>query len=115
VVCDQFLRLVPGDQADRFEVETGLDKSGCDGMAHGVKDEAVLDIFPLWNSELLAGLPHLNKTWCIGAINAKFLAQMERILWLYALPYDWRYPVAPPTPSGGSGRSSPSGSLIIAF
>ena len=37
--------------------------------------------------------PHLNKTWCIGAINAHFLAQMERLLWLYALPYDPAYPV----------------------
>ena len=37
--------------------------------------------------------PHLNKTWCIGTIDAQFLAQMERLLWLYALPYDPRYPV----------------------
>ena len=37
--------------------------------------------------------PHLNKTWCIGKIDAHFLAQMERILWLYALPYDRNYPV----------------------
>jgi DDE superfamily endonuclease len=29
----------------------------------------------------------------MGTINAQFLAQMERLLWLYALPYDWRYPV----------------------
>jgi hypothetical protein len=26
-------------------------------------------------------------------LNAAFLAQMERLLWLYALPYDARYPV----------------------
>jgi hypothetical protein len=26
-------------------------------------------------------------------MNAKFIAQMERILWLYALPYDPQYPV----------------------
>lgn len=37
--------------------------------------------------------PHLNKTWCLGKINAQFIAQMERLLWLYALPYDRHYPV----------------------
>jgi DDE superfamily endonuclease len=37
--------------------------------------------------------PHLNKTWCLGKINAQFIAQMERLLWLYALPYDRYYPV----------------------
>jgi DDE superfamily endonuclease len=37
--------------------------------------------------------PHLNKTWCIGTINAQFIGQMEHILWLYALPYDPLYPV----------------------
>ena len=37
--------------------------------------------------------PHLKKTWCIGEINAAFLAQMERLLWLYALPLDARFPV----------------------
>jgi len=37
--------------------------------------------------------PHLNKTWCIGTINAQFIAHMERLLWLYALPYDPLYPV----------------------
>lgn len=37
--------------------------------------------------------PHLRKTWCIGEINAAFLAQMERLLWLYALPFDARFPV----------------------
>jgi hypothetical protein len=37
--------------------------------------------------------PHLRKTWCIGTINAAFLAQMERLLWLYSLPLDPRYPV----------------------
>ena len=31
--------------------------------------------------------------WCIGHINAAFLAQMERLLWLYALPLDSRFPV----------------------
>jgi hypothetical protein len=29
----------------------------------------------------------------IGTINAAFLAQMERLLWLYALPLDARFPV----------------------
>lgn len=37
--------------------------------------------------------PHLKKTWCIGTINAAFLAQMERLLWLYSLPLDPRFPV----------------------
>jgi hypothetical protein len=37
--------------------------------------------------------PHLDKTWCIGTINAHFLAHMERLLWLYAVPYDPLYPV----------------------
>jgi hypothetical protein len=31
--------------------------------------------------------------WCLGPITAAFLAQMEQILWLYALPYDPAYPV----------------------
>ncbi len=37
--------------------------------------------------------PHLNKTWGISQITAQFLAQMERLLWLYAFPYDPLYPV----------------------
>jgi hypothetical protein len=37
--------------------------------------------------------PHLKRTWCIGKIDARFLAQMEQILWLYSLPYDPLYPV----------------------
>jgi len=37
--------------------------------------------------------PHLKQTWCIGTINAAFLAQMERLLWLYSLPLDARFPV----------------------
>lgn len=37
--------------------------------------------------------PHLKKQWCIGTINAAFLAQMESLLWLYSLPYDPRFPV----------------------
>ncbi len=35
----------------------------------------------------------MKKTWCIGEINAAFLARMEQILWLYQLPYDERFPV----------------------
>jgi hypothetical protein len=35
----------------------------------------------------------LKKTWCIGQLDSRFIAQMEQILWLYALPYDCRYPV----------------------
>jgi hypothetical protein len=37
--------------------------------------------------------PHLKQTWCIGQINAEFIARMERLLWLYQQPYDPRYPV----------------------
>lgn len=37
--------------------------------------------------------PHLKKTWCIGEVTAAFLAQMERLLWLYSLPLDARFPV----------------------
>ena len=37
--------------------------------------------------------PHLGKTWCIGEINSRFLACMERVLWLYSLPCDPAYPV----------------------
>lgn len=35
----------------------------------------------------------MKKTWCIGEINATFIAQMERLLWLYSLPLDPRFPV----------------------
>jgi hypothetical protein len=35
----------------------------------------------------------LVKTWCIGTIDAQFIAQMENILRLYRLPYDEKYPV----------------------
>lgn len=35
----------------------------------------------------------MKKTWCIADMNALFLARMERILWLYASPYDARFPV----------------------
>lgn len=37
--------------------------------------------------------PHLKKTWCIGKMDALFIARMERILWLYALAFDERFPV----------------------
>lgn len=35
----------------------------------------------------------MRQTWCIGTINAAFLARLEQILALYALPYDPNYPV----------------------
>jgi len=35
----------------------------------------------------------LRQTWCIGTINAAFLARLEQILALYALPYERAYPV----------------------
>lgn len=37
--------------------------------------------------------PHLKRTWCIGLIDSIFIAKMEKILALYALPYDEKYPV----------------------
>jgi DDE superfamily endonuclease len=37
--------------------------------------------------------PHLKQTWCIGKINAEFIARMKQILWLYGQPYDPQYPV----------------------
>lgn len=37
--------------------------------------------------------PHLSQTWCIGQWTAEFLARMERILWLYRLPYNPLRPV----------------------
>lgn len=37
--------------------------------------------------------PHLKQTWCIGKLTAEFLARMERILWIYRLPYDPLRPV----------------------
>jgi len=37
--------------------------------------------------------PHLRRTWCIGTLDSRFLARMEQILELYALPYDPLYPV----------------------
>ena len=37
--------------------------------------------------------PHLKRSWCIGQITSRFIARMEQILWLYALPYDPLYPV----------------------
>jgi hypothetical protein len=35
----------------------------------------------------------LRQTWCIGTIDAAFLARLEQILALYALPYDAAHPV----------------------
>ncbi len=35
--------------------------------------------------------PHLKRTWCIGKLDSRFLAHMEQILSLYALPYDPAY------------------------
>ena len=37
--------------------------------------------------------PHLKRTWCIGKLDSRFLARMELLLWLYALPTDPKYPV----------------------
>jgi len=35
----------------------------------------------------------LKQTWCIGKLTAQFLARMERIVWLYRLPYNPLRPV----------------------
>ena len=35
----------------------------------------------------------MKRYWCIGKITSRFIAKMERILWLYAQPYDPLYPV----------------------
>jgi len=45
------------------------------------------------NSQKNQVKPHLKRTWCIGQINAGFLAQMEQLLTLYALPYQAAFPV----------------------
>lgn len=37
--------------------------------------------------------PHQKRSWCIAQIDAAFLARMEDILALYALPYNPLYPV----------------------
>jgi DDE superfamily endonuclease len=37
--------------------------------------------------------PHLKKTWCMGKMDSSFLARMEQILHLYAVPYSEHYPV----------------------
>ncbi len=35
----------------------------------------------------------MKQTWCIGKLTAEFIARMERILWLYRLPYNRLRPV----------------------
>ena len=35
----------------------------------------------------------MKQTWCIGKMTAEFLARMEKILWLYRLPYNALRPV----------------------
>jgi hypothetical protein len=35
----------------------------------------------------------LKKTWCIGVMDSRFVARMERLLWLYGKPYDPLFPV----------------------
>jgi len=37
--------------------------------------------------------PHLKKQWCLGQLDGAFMARMEKVLHLYALPYDPDYPV----------------------
>lgn len=35
----------------------------------------------------------MKRSWCIGTLDSRFIAQMEQILWLYGQPYDPCYPV----------------------
>ncbi len=35
----------------------------------------------------------MKQTWCIGKMTAEFIGRMERILWLYRLPYNRKRPV----------------------
>ena len=50
--------------------------------------------YPYWpDSQKNELKPHLKQTWCIGQINAEFIARMEQLLWLYQQPNDPRYPV----------------------
>ena len=37
--------------------------------------------------------PHLSEYWCIPTITELFILRMERVLYLYSLPYDSDYPV----------------------
>lgn len=37
--------------------------------------------------------PHLKRSWCIGRVDSSFLARMEQVLALYALPYQACCPV----------------------
>lgn len=37
--------------------------------------------------------PHLRQQWCLGEINAEFVANLEDVLHLYAQPHDERYPL----------------------
>ena len=46
-----------------------------------------------WDTQKDELKPHLKRTWCIGKLDSRFLARMEQLLWLYALPYDPDYPV----------------------
>jgi hypothetical protein len=37
--------------------------------------------------------PHLCKQWCIARVDGEFLARMDNVLQLYALPYNEQYPL----------------------
>ena len=37
--------------------------------------------------------PPLKKTWCLASLDSRFLARMEQLLHLYALPEEAAYPV----------------------
>ena len=61
-------------------VESGL----CDHVSHTL----VRDVLQKNDLKL-----HRHQAWCIGTINAAFLARLEQILALYAQPYDASQPV----------------------
>jgi transposase len=68
----------------RLLAEKAVELDYCDHLSH----TEVADI--LKKNEVK---PHLKRTWCLGQLDSRFIAQMERLLWLYSLPYDPLYPV----------------------
>src|SRR5262252_2493438 len=55
VVGDQFFRAMPGDQANRVEIETGFDERRRDSMAGRVEDQSVFDVAAVGDLQGLAG------------------------------------------------------------
>jgi transposase len=68
----------------RLLADKAVELDYCDHISH-TKVRQILE-----ENELK---PHLKCTWCIGTLDSRFLARMEHLLALYALPYDPHYPV----------------------